>query len=101
MAAMRRLDRLRAINFVDVASFGSVCPLNRDALFARLHACEDGVMLSGAAAFAAIWRTVRRLSPPSLATRRSSRFALLDRGYSLFLRRWPRRWRIAARGLSA
>jgi predicted DCC family thiol-disulfide oxidoreductase YuxK len=55
IALMRRLDRRGAIEFVDVAGDGDVaCPLDRETLLARFHAREDGRILSGAAAFAAM-----------------------------------------------
>ena len=53
---MRRLDWHGAIAFTDVALPDSVCPLDRAALLARFHASEDGVILSGAAAFGALER---------------------------------------------
>lgn len=68
IALMRRLDRRGAIEFVDVAGDGS-CPINRATLLARFHAREDGVMLSGAAAFAAMWRAIPLLRPFGLAAR--------------------------------
>lgn len=97
---MRRLDRRRSIEFVDVASSDSVCPLDRDTLLARFHASEDGVMLSGAAAFAAMWRAIPLLRPLGLAARRPWVLALLERGYRQFLRIRPRLQRIPVRGLS-
>ena len=54
IALMRRLDRRRAIAFVDASDAASSCPIDRGDLLARLHAREDGRLLSGAAAFAAM-----------------------------------------------
>ena len=65
---MRRLDRARAIEFVD-ASRDATCPADRRALLARFHAREDGRMLVGAAAFAAMWRSIPTLRPLGLAAR--------------------------------
>ncbi|MEM6474728.1 MAG: DUF393 domain-containing protein [Pseudomonadota bacterium] len=56
---MRRLDRERAVEFIDVSEDGvGTCPIDRSELLARFHAEEDGQMLSGAAAFAAMWRAI-------------------------------------------
>jgi len=96
IALMRRLDRARAIHFVDAAENTLSCPLDRDALLARFHACEDGAMLSGAAAFAAMWRAIPVLRPLGLAARRPWVLALLEWGYRQFLRVRPRLQRIAA-----
>ena len=48
------LDRAGRITFLDVASDATECPIDRGALLARFHAQENGVLLSGAAAFAAM-----------------------------------------------
>ncbi len=90
IAAMRRLDRRGAIDFVDVASFHSVCPVDRATLLARFHAREDGVMLSGAAAFAAMWRAIPLLRPFGLAARNRHVLGLLERLYVRFLRVRPK-----------
>lgn len=98
IAAMRRLDRARAIAFIDVAGSGAEqCPIDRAALLARFHALEDGRMLSGAAAFAAMWRAIPLLRPLGLAARNPVVLALLERGYRAFLRLRPRLQRLAAR----
>ena len=69
IALMRRLGRAGAVRFVDVATVeAGACPLDRAALLARFHACEDGRVLSGAAAFAAGGST-------AATARRSSRGA--------------------------
>lgn len=100
IALMRRLDRARAIGFVDVADGATDgaagCPVDRAALLARFHAREDGVMLSGAAAFAAMWRAIPLLRPIGLAARRPWVLALLERSYRLFLRVRPRLQRMVA-----
>jgi predicted DCC family thiol-disulfide oxidoreductase YuxK len=54
IALMRRLDRRGAITFVDATDPDASCPIDRRDLLARFHAREDGTMLSGAAAFAAL-----------------------------------------------
>jgi predicted DCC family thiol-disulfide oxidoreductase YuxK len=100
IALMRRLDRNGAITFIDAAQQDSVCPVDRAALLARFHAREDGVMLSGAAAFAAMWRAIPVLRPLGLAARQPRVLALLERGYCQFLRVRPLLQRFAARRLS-
>lgn len=89
IALMRRLDRGKRIDFVDLD--GAVaCPVDRSAMLARLHASEDGVLLSGAAAFAAMWRQIPLLRPLGLAARRPWVLAALERAYVGFLRIRPR-----------
>lgn len=98
IALMRRLDRRGAIRFVDVAKDMSICPTTRAALLARFHAEEDGKMLSGAAAFAAMWRAIPSLRPFGIAARNPMLLGLLERAYGVFLRARPalqtlaRRW---------
>ena len=95
---MRRLDRRGAIGFVDVAVTGSdECPIDRRALLARFHAREDGRLLSGAAAFAAMWRAIPVLRPLGLAARNSVILAALERLYRGFLVIRPRLQRLALR----
>lgn len=89
IALMRRLDRRGAITFVDASDPATGCPANRDALLARFHAREDGRMLSGAAAFAAMWRAIPSLRPLGLAARNPIVLAGLERVYRLFLRARP------------
>lgn len=92
---MKRLDRRGAIDFVDVAvSEGTDCPLDRAELLARFHARENGRLLSGASAFAAMWRAIPILRPLGLLARIPLVLALLERCYVAFLRVRPRlqRW---------
>lgn len=89
IALMRRLDRRGAIEFVDASDAASGCPADRDALLARFHARVDGEMLSGAAAFAAMWRAIPLLRPLGLAARNRVVLAGLERIYRLFLRVRP------------
>ncbi|OYY70366.1 thiol-disulfide oxidoreductase DCC family protein [Sphingomonas sp. 28-63-12] len=98
IALVRRLDRARRIDFIDVSGPDSVCPIDRDALLARFHACEDGVMLSGAAAFAAMWRAVPILRPLGLAARSGLVLAVLEWAYRRFLRWRPVLQRLAGGG---
>lgn len=89
VALMRRLDRRGAITFVDASDPSGNCPIDRGALLARFHAREDGQMLSGAAAFAAMWRAIPVLRPLGLAARNPVVLAGLERVYRLFLRARP------------
>ena len=97
IALMRRLDRHGAIRFVDAASDGASCPIDRAALLARFHALEDGRMLSGAAAFAAMWRAIPLLRPLGLAARDARVLAVLEWIYLHFLRTRPTLQRLASR----
>lgn len=90
IALMRRLDRRRAITFLDLASEGTACPIDRADLLARFHARENGRLLSGAAAFAAMWRVIPLLRPLGLAARNGRVLALLEAAYRRFLRLRPR-----------
>lgn len=94
---MQRLDRKGAIDFVDATSDLGACPIDRADLLAQFHAEENGEMLTGAAAFAAMWRAIPVLRPLGLAARQPWALALLERGYRMFLRVRPRLQRLASR----
>ena len=97
IALMRRLDRRGAIAFVDVTqASAAACPIAPADLLARFHASEDGQLLSGAAAFAAMWRAIPLLRPIGLAARLPWVLALLERCYVRFLRFRPRLQRLIA-----
>lgn len=98
---MRRLDRRGAIRFVDASDERATCPVDRADLLARFHASEDGVMRSGADAFAAMWRAIPVLRPLGLAARHPWVLAVLEHAYIAFLRVRPRLQRLAARRLPA
>jgi predicted DCC family thiol-disulfide oxidoreductase YuxK len=95
IALMKRLDRAGAIDFADVADNATACPIDRTLLLARFHASEEGRLLSGAAAFAAMWRAIPMLRPLGLMAKNAAVLALLERGYGLFLRIRPRLQRLA------
>jgi predicted DCC family thiol-disulfide oxidoreductase YuxK len=86
---MRRLDRASAIEFVDLRLPGAR-PDDQEARLARLHAQpRGGPMVSGAAAFVAMWRVLPGLrllaalaSPPPVLW-------LLEHAYRVFLRLRP------------
>jgi len=94
---MRRLDRHGAIAFLDVATPGASCPLDRATLLERFHAREGSQMLSGAAAFAAMWRAIPLLRPLGLAARNRWVLWLLEQSYRGFLRLRPALQRLARR----
>ncbi len=92
---MRRLDKRMAIDFVDVAPKDSICPIDRTLLLDRFHAQETGgPVLSGAAAFAAMWRAIPLLRPLGLVARNGVVLALLERTYTAFLKVRPRLQRL-------
>ena len=88
IALMRRLDRRHALAFMD-ASEPDVCPLPQGEMLAQLHAREDGRLLSGAAAFAAMWRAIPVLRPLGLVARSPRALRLLERLYAGFLHLRP------------
>ena len=93
---MMRLDRRGAIDFVDIATYDVAnCPVDRGELLARFHARENGVLLSGAGAFAAMWRAIPLLRPIGLLARIPLVLTLLERCYLVFLRIRPRLQRLA------
>ena len=95
IALMRRWDRAGRIRFVDAADPLVVCPRDRGLMLARLHACEGGVMLEGAAAFAAMWRAIPRLRVLGELARWRPVLWVLERGYRGFLRVRPLVQRLA------
>ena len=90
IAFMRRLDSRRAIDFLDIAPTDAVCPLDRQLMLARFHASEDGIILSGAAAFAAMWRAIPLLKPLGYLARNAVILDILERLYLRFLKIRPR-----------
>ena len=90
IALMRRLDRRGRITFVDVAEGADPsCPIDRATLLARFHAEENGVIHSGAAAFAAMWRAIPLLRPLGLAARSRIVLRVLEAAYLRFLKVRP------------
>lgn len=90
IALMRKLDWRRAIDFCDIAPENAVCPTDRHLMLARLHARENGVLLDGAAAFAAMWRAIPVLRPIGLLARNARVLDLLEKLYVRFLKIRPR-----------
>lgn len=89
IALMRWLDRAHRIHFVDAADPAGSCPLDRRELLERLHAVEDGVMLTGVAAFAAMWRAIPILRPFGMAARWPLVERVLEAVYRWFLQHRP------------
>jgi predicted DCC family thiol-disulfide oxidoreductase YuxK len=94
IAVMRKLDRRGAIRFVDVLAEAESCPISPAELLARFHARENDELLSGAAAFAAMWRAIPLLRPLGLAAKNPWVLARLENLYLWFLRHRPslQRW---------
>ncbi|MEM1080044.1 MAG: DUF393 domain-containing protein [Pseudomonadota bacterium] len=91
---MRRLDRRQRIDFIDVQDPSSACPIDRHTLLARFHAYENELLLSGAEAFAAMWRQIPILKPLGLLARNRWVLAGLEWAYLRFLTVRPtlQRW---------
>lgn len=89
IAFMRRMDSRGRIDFVNLAA-GAACPIDRREMLARFHVTEDGKLLSGAAAFAAMWRAIPTLRPLGLLGRNRFALAVLERLYLAFLKVRPR-----------
>lgn len=96
ISLMRRLDRASAIAFVPIEE-GRGCPLDNETLLKRFHAQErDAPIVSGAAAFAAMWRAIPLLRPLGLIAKIPPVLWLLERLYRGFLRIRPWMQRRAA-----
>jgi predicted DCC family thiol-disulfide oxidoreductase YuxK len=97
IAFMQKLDRRKAINFIDVSTDTSECPIDRTTLLARFHAEENGTLFSGAAAFAAMWRAIPVLKPFGLVARNRFILGTLENCYVLFLKHRPKLQRLVSR----
>lgn len=96
---MRRLDKRGAIDFIDLYT-AKACPVDRRELLRRFHAQERGKSaVSGAAAFAAMWRAIPILRPLGLIAYFPPVLWLLEAAYRGFLRIRPRLQRAARRAL--
>jgi predicted DCC family thiol-disulfide oxidoreductase YuxK len=99
IALMRRLDRAGAIRFIDAAASNAVCPVERRLVLSRFHAREAGRdVVSGAAAFAALWRAIPVLRPFGLMARSPAVLWMLERLYLGFLHVRPALQRLARIG---
>lgn len=91
IALFRKLDRRRRIHFEDVSGPEAACPVDRARLLARFHAQEaGGPIVSGAAAFAAMWRAIPILRPFGELARLRWVLWGLERLYAAFLLVRPR-----------
>lgn len=91
---MRRLDRRGAIEFIDACDPAGSCPIDRAELLARFHAQEAGKLLSGAPAFAAMWRAIPLLRPLGLLAGWEPIAPVFEAAYRQFLRVRPRLQRL-------
>ena len=86
---MRRLDKREAIDFISIQT-ATGCPIGTDELMQRFHAQERGKpIVSGAAAFAAMWRAIPVLRPLGLLAKLGPVLWMLERLYRGFLRIRP------------
>ncbi len=96
IALMRRLDKRQAIHFVDVAPADTACPIDRQLLLDRFHAQEvSGPIVSGAAAFAAMWRVIPLLRPLGIVAKNATVLGILEWLYIRFLKIRPKLQRLA------
>ena len=91
---MQRLNKRGKINFIDLAKPESQCPIDRREMLAQFHAEENGVMYSGAAAFAAMWRAIPMLRPLGLLAQNKCMLRILQWLYERFLVVRPRLQRL-------
>ena len=90
---MRKLDKRQAIDFVSIQG-QTGCPISTEELMKRFHAREHGEdIVSGAAAFAAMWRAIPVMRPLGLLARFRPVLWILERLYRGFLeiRPWLQR----------
>lgn len=90
IALMRRLDRRGRITFVDAVDPDAACPIDRAEILARFHAREGDRLLSGAEAFAAMWRAIPLLRPLGILAGWRPLTPAFEWAYRRFLRVRPR-----------
>lgn len=87
IALLRKLDRRGRIHFEDISPPDAACPIDRAHMLARFHAQEKGrSVVSGAAAFAAMWRVIPVLRPFGELARLPPLLWALEQLYLGFLR---------------
>ena len=85
ISIMRKLDWFNKVDFVDVLSTPD-CPTQREHLLERFHAQRlGGPLLSGAAAFALLWRSLPLLRPLGEIARIPFVLRILEIPYLRFL----------------
>ena len=90
IALIRRLDRRGVIRFEDISTQTADCPIDRARLLARFHAQERGQpIVSGAAAFGAMWRAIPLLRPLGELARLSVLLWVFEQAYLGFLKIRP------------
>ncbi|WP_085340399.1 thiol-disulfide oxidoreductase DCC family protein [Aquidulcibacter paucihalophilus] len=91
IALYQKLDRKAGrVAFVDLTGDGT-CPLNRADMLARFHAQEGGgPVISGAKAFAAMWKQVTPFQPLGYLAQLPIILPFLDWLYDQFLKVRPR-----------
>ncbi|MDO1584750.1 thiol-disulfide oxidoreductase DCC family protein [Rhizobium oryzicola] len=90
IAWLRRLDRHSAIHFIDACDPKAGCPIDRQEILSRFHAMENGRLISGAAAFAAMWRTIPSLKVLGMLAGWPPLTPIFEAAYLAFLRIRPR-----------
>lgn len=94
IAVMRRLDWLNRVAFVDIYTLES-CPLDAEMLLNRFHAKEPGrPIVSGAEAFAALWRHLPLLRLFGELARAPIVLRWLEAAYAEFLTHRPKLQRL-------
>ena len=96
IALFRKLDQRKAIHFEDVSGPNPSCPIDAAQLLTRFHSQEAGQpIVSGAAAFAAMWRAISLLRPFGELARAPAIMWALEKIYLVFLVLRPRLQKLA------
>lgn len=88
---MRRLNTRNLVTYQDISGPNSVCPRDPKTMLEKLHAQEEnGPILVGAAAFAAMWRATPSMRWLGLLALNPTFLAIAEWAYVKFLRYRPR-----------
>ena len=91
---MKKLDKDKAVNFIDLISTDnstSACPIDKKEMLARFHAQETGKeIVTGAAAFAAVWRSIPATRWMGILAQNSRILSILESAYIWFLKYRPK-----------
>ncbi|RLW67846.1 MAG: hypothetical protein B6D71_15600 [gamma proteobacterium symbiont of Stewartia floridana] len=86
---LKRLDSNQSIHFIKIEGY-STLPMEKEQLLERLHAQQpDGEILSGAQAFAAIWRKLPALKMLGYVAQWKPAATFLEWLYGKFLKHRP------------